>query len=607
MLSGNDTLGLLPTGGGKSITFQIPAMLLPGLTIVVSPLISLMKDQVDNLRERGLRAYFLHSGLTRSEVRLAMDRCRLGKTKMLYVSPEKLQSASFVGELRTWDVSLIVVDEAHCISQWGYDFRPSYMKIKELRRIFPDAPVLALTASATADVAEDIMRQLEFRGRNIFSRSFSRDNLSYVVRYCDHKEGMMLKVLNSTSGSAIIYVRSRRRTRELACVLQKEGIPADFYHAGLDPKDKEEKQNGWKSGITRVMVATTAFGMGIDKADVRVVIHYDLPSSLEEYYQEAGRAGRDGKPSFAVVLASKGDKSLLSRRLNDAFPPRDFIVKVYELLGNFLEVAVGSGYNQVYECDFNRFCRIYDLRPVMAHSALTLLTQAGYIEFVEEIASRSRVIILADKNELYSVELDPVTDKVFQVLQRCYTGLFSEYVYISESLISSRADVSENEVYDALLALTRMHVVHYVPKKSTPYVYYTTSRELPRYLMIPRAVYEDRKKIMEHRINAMKDFVFNTHDCRAGIMLRYFGDEDARDCGSCDNCRSLKRRSLTESEKEELRRSVIYMAGHDGGCTVEKVLDASRMGRESTIEVIRELADEGKIRCDGNNIKLITG
>ena len=334
VLNGNDTLGLLPTGGGKSLTFQIPALLMPGLTLVVTPLISLMKDQVDNLRSRGVRAVAIHSGLSRSEHRLALDRCRLGKAKLLYLSPEKLQSESFITHLCRLDVSMIVVDEAHCISQWGYDFRPSYLHIAALRRHFPDAVMLALTASATPEVRTDIMDRLKFRSRTVFSKSFARPNISYLVRYADHKPGMLLKVLKATSGSAIVYVRSRKRCREIAGMLRDENISADYYHAGLVPEEKNEKQNRWKAGEVRVMVATNAFGMGIDKPDVRVVVHIDPPSSLEEYYQEAGRAGRDGLPSFAVMIVSAQDKGVLTRRLNEAFPEKDTIRRVYELACN---------------------------------------------------------------------------------------------------------------------------------------------------------------------------------------------------------------------------------------------------------------------------------
>lgn len=412
VIARRDTLGLLPTGGGKSITFQVPAMLLPGLTVVVTPLISLMKDQVDNLAAKDIRAAAIHSGLSLSEHNLALDRAALGKIKLLYVSPEKLQSANFADRLRTMNVSLIVVDEAHCISQWGYDFRPSYLRIAQLRDSHPDVPILALTASATPEVADDIMQRLKFKERNIFSLSFSRANISYIVRLTEHKEDMLKRVLAATSGSAIVYVRSRKRTREIAESLAAEGVSADFYHAGLSVEEKNEKQNCWKDGKTRVMVATNAFGMGIDKPDVRVVAHIDLPSSLEEYYQEAGRAGRDGRESFAVIIASPRDKATLSRRLSDSFPTKDYIRRIYELAGNFLNVAVGSGYNHVYEFNFTLFCDRFHLQPIVARSALMLLTHAGYIEYVDEITTRSRVMITADRRDLYDLRLDSTTENL---------------------------------------------------------------------------------------------------------------------------------------------------------------------------------------------------
>ena len=395
VLSGSDTLGLLPTGGGKSITFQVPAMMLPGITIVVTPLISLMKDQVDNLAERGIRAVYFHSGLSRRETELGLTRCRLGKVHLVYISPERLQNERFISELRAMKVSLIVVDEAHCISQWGYDFRPSYLKVASLREtVGTSVPVLALTASATPEVTADIMERLHFREPKVFARSFTRENLSYVVRYADFKEDTLLRVMRATSGCAIVYVRSRRRCREIAMLLRREGVSADYYHAGLDPEEKEIRQNAWKADEVRVMVATNAFGMGIDKPDVRTVVHFDLPSSLEEYYQEAGRAGRDGREAFAVVIASVRDKATLSRRLSESFPDKDFIRKVYELTGNYLDVAVGDGYGSVYEFNIEEFCHTYSLPPVPAQSALRLLSRAGYLEYIEETSSRSRLMVI---------------------------------------------------------------------------------------------------------------------------------------------------------------------------------------------------------------------
>lgn len=519
VLDGRDTLGLLPTGGGKSLTFQVPAMVFEGITVVVTPLISLMKDQVDNLRAAGIRAVCLHSGLSRAEHRLALDRCRLGKAKLMYVSPEKLQSATFIDQLRSMDVSFLVVDEAHCISQWGYDFRPSYLKISLIRELFHDIPVLALTASATPVVVDDIMDKLGFKERNVYARSFSRDNLSYIVRNDFDKERRLISVLTNTSGSAIVYVRSRRRTREIADMLVRNGISADYYHAGLDATEKNEKQNNWKTDGVRVMVATNAFGMGIDKPDVRTVVHYDIPSSLEEYYQEAGRAGRDGKEAFAVLLVSRADKGRLTRMLSEMFPPKDFIRRVYELAGNFVNVAVGDGYNSVYEFNFALFLKTYDLPPLATRSAMRLLTQAQYFEFVEEVTMQSRVMITANKSELYSVKLDEAGERVFNMLLRSYTGLFADFVYINESVIARRADVDEQKVYETMLQLSRMHILQYVPRKSTPYLYYTTSRELPKYIDMPRSVYEEQYKRLKERIEAMKRFSFGDDDCRVNVML----------------------------------------------------------------------------------------
>ena len=595
VLSGHDTLGLLPTGGGKSLTFQVPAMMLPGVTLVVTPLISLMKDQVDNLLDRGIRAVHFHSGLTRREVDLALTRCRLGKAKLAYVSPERLQNENFIAELRSLPISLIVVDEAHCISQWGYDFRPSYLKIARLRELAGEnVPVLALTASATPDVTKDIMRSLQFKEERIFAKSFSRDNLSYVVRYADFKDAMLLKVLRSTAGCSIIYVRSRKRTREIAEMLMREGISSDFYHAGLSPEDKNEKQNRWKADEVRVMVATNAFGMGIDKPDVRLVVHYDLPSSLEEYYQEAGRAGRDGKEAYAVVIASKYDKSTLSRRVADSFPDKDFIRHVYELAGNFLDVAVGEGYGQVYEFNFTLFCHTFNLPPVPTQSALILLTRSGYIEYVEETTSRSRLMVIMKKNELYSLDLDTDTEEVFQYVLRNYTGLFADYVYINEVMIAQSLRLSSETVYQSLLYLTRLHAIHYIPRKTTPYIIYTTSRELPKYLIIPLEVYERQRERMERRIDAMKNFAFGMEGCRVNTMLRYFGGTPECECGKCDLCRAKKRANMQATNRIDdttLTESILYLASQPGGRTVDHIIAQISAPSDTVIAKIRQLLD----------------
>lgn len=605
VLDGRDTLGLLPTGGGKSLTFQVPAMVFEGITVVVTPLISLMKDQVDNLRAAGIRAVCLHSGLSRAEHRLALDRCRLGKAKLMYVSPEKLQSATFIDQLRSMDVSFLVVDEAHCISQWGYDFRPSYLKISLIRELFPDIPVLALTASATPVVVDDIMDKLGFKERNVYARSFSRDNLSYIVRNDFDKERRLISVLTNTSGSAIVYVRSRRRTREIADMLVRNGISADYYHAGLDATEKNEKQNSWKTDGVRVMVATNAFGMGIDKPDVRTVVHYDIPSSLEEYYQEAGRAGRDGKESFAVLLVSRADKGRLTRMLSEMFPPKDFIRRVYELAGNFVNVAVGDGYNSVYEFNFALFLKTYDLPPLATRSAMRLLTQAQYFEFVEEVTMQSRVMITANKSELYSVKLDEAGERVFNMLLRSYTGLFADFVYINESVIARRADVDEQKVYETMLQLSRMHILQYVPRKSTPYLYYTTSRELPKYIDMPRSVYEEQYKRLKERIEAMKRFSFGDDDCRVNVMLRYFGEKPEEPCGKCDVCRTRKRNRLTKGDRQSIRDSIIYMVGN-APRSLDYIVAESRYSEEDVIEAVRSLLSSHILSIDDNDMISLT-
>ncbi len=605
VLDGRDTLGLLPTGGGKSLTFQVPAMVFEGITVVVTPLISLMKDQVDNLRAAGIRAVCLHSGLSRAEHRLALDRCRLGKAKLMYVSPEKLQSATFIDQLRSMDVSFLVVDEAHCISQWGYDFRPSYLKISLIRELFPDIPVLALTASATPVVVDDIVDKLGFKERNVYARSFSRDNLSYIVRNDFDKERRLISVLTNTAGSAIVYVRSRRRTREIADMLVRNGISADYYHAGLDATEKNEKQNSWKTDGVRVMVATNAFGMGIDKPDVRTVVHYDIPSSLEEYYQEAGRAGRDGKESFAVLLVSRADKGRLTRMLSEMFPPKDFIRRVYELAGNFVNVAVGDGYNSVYEFNFALFLKTYDLPPLATRSAMRLLTQAQYFEFVEEVTMQSRVMITANKSELYSVKLDEAGERVFNMLLRSYTGLFADFVYINESVIARRADVDEQKVYETMLQLSRMHILQYVPRKSTPYLYYTTSRELPKYIDMPRSVYEEQYKRLKERIEAMKRFSFGDDDCRVNVMLRYFGEKPEEPCGKCDVCRTRKRNRLTKGDRQSIRDSIIYMVGN-APRTLDYIVAESRYSEEDVIEAVRSLLSSHILSIDDNDMISLT-
>lgn len=600
VLDGHDTVGLLPTGGGKSITFQVPAMIMQGVTIVVTPLVSLMKDQVDNLRSKDIMAVFLHSGLTPSEQRLAFDRCRVGKAKLLYVSPERLANRRFIENLRTLQISLTVVDEAHCISQWGYDFRPSYLNISKIRDIFPDVPILALTASATPEVREDIARHLALREPRLFAQSFSRPNISYVVRHNEDKEGLLKKALRNTSGSAIVYVRSRKRAREIAEMLSDNGISAAAYHAGMDMAEKNDRQKRWKEDEIRVIVATTAFGMGIDKPDVRLVVHYDLPSSLEEYYQEAGRAGRDGKPSIALTIASKYDKGVLTRRLTDAFPSREYIKNIYQLVCVFLDIPMGGGYETVKDFDVDEFCSRFKLNPVMVRSALQILTRAGHFDFAEEGLSRSRIMLKLAKRELYDLRLDPTTDSVLQLILRTYTGLFAEYTPISEELIASRLGISAEEVYQSILKLSREKIVSYIPRSTQPYIYFSSSRKEPKEVIIPMNVYEERKNAMKRRIDAMKDFIYSDEGCRVERMLSYFGEINPTDCGKCDVCRD-KMASPTRSQRNS-EETIIYLASQPGGHTVDYIASQLGIRTESIIDTVRKLIDSGKLSIKGTTV-----
>lgn len=590
VLSGTDTLGLLPTGGGKSITFQVPALMLPGLTLVITPLISLMKDQVDNLREHDIPATYVHSGLSRAEVRLGLQKAELGKVKLLYLSPERLQSEYFLQRLKDFDVSMIVVDEAHCISQWGFDFRPSYFHIARLRSLFPSAVMMALTASATPPVVNDITSLLEFRpGFRIFRKSFARPNISYIVRQTENKPERLLTVLHNTAGSAIVYVRSRRRSREIAEMLTREGISADYYHAGLAPEDKDLKQQQWKEGKKRVMVATNAFGMGIDKPDVRVVAHYDLPSSIEEYYQEAGRAGRDGLPCFAVVIASSRDKAVIARRLSESFPPREYIADIYEKACVFIDLALGEGYNKVFDFDFGRFVQHYRLQEGAARSALRLLSQAGYVDFVEDVDARARLMMTAPKHELYALTLTPAQDEVLQYILRNCSGVFADYVMISEAVIASRLHMTPDEVYHTLLELTRLHAIHYVPRRQQPFLFFPSRRVQTKHIELSRSVYDDRRERMKQRLDAMKRLAFDPTACRANLILEYFGEEPDGGCGTCDTCRAAKKNAPPTDEKALLKS----LAATE--IELPELIRRSKINPERAVKIIRSLLEQEEL------------
>ena len=604
---GRDTLGLMPTGGGKSLTFQVPVMGMKGICLVVTPLIALMKDQVDNLRERGIKAAAVYSGMSRDEIITTLENCIFGDFKFLYVSPERLSSDIFITKLQAMDVCLLVVDESHCISQWGYDFRPSYLKIADIRHLLEGVPVLALTATATAEVVDDIQERLLFRDRNLFRTSFLRENLSYVVRTADNKVGELSHILQTVPGSSIVYVRSRKQTKEIAHTLQKVGISADYFHAGLSHEEKNLKQNSWKNGERRVIVATNAFGMGIDKADVRTVVHMDLPNSPEEYFQEAGRAGRDGERSYAVILYAKADSIKLRKRITDAFPEREFIVRVYEALGNYYQVAVGAGFGNAYDFSLHEFCIPFKFPFLQAHHALKILELAGYIEYTEEIDLRSRVRFLIYRDEMYTLQLEREMDELLHTLLRNYTGLFSDDVYVDESLLAARTGKSRSEVCEMLIALSRMRYIRYIPQKKTPFIVFTTSREDSQFVSIPRAVYEERKKRFEKRILSMIDYVEEGNVCRSRMLLIYFGEKNPKDCGYCDVCLRRNEAGVTNYLFRLLREKILAQLDPDQTLRLNRLVEQvaeSEGDQEQVIKVIRFLVDSGELELHDDRISL---
>ena len=594
---GKDTLGLMPTGGGKSITFQVPALAQEGICIVITPLIALMKDQVQNLRKREIKALAIYSGMTRQEILTALENCIFGNYKFLYISPERLDTEIFRTKLRSMKVSMITVDESHCISQWGYDFRPAYLKIAEIRELLPEVPVLALTATATPEVVTDIQARLKFREGNVFRMSFERKNLAYIVRKTDNKTKEIPYILQRISGSAIIYVRNRRRTKEITELLMNEGITADFYHAGLDNAVKDLRQKRWQSGEVRVMVATNAFGMGIDKPDVRIVLHLDLPDSPEAYFQEAGRAGRDGEKAYAVILYSKSDKTTLHKRVVDTFPDKEYILNVYEHLQYYYQMAMGDGFQCIREFNLEEFCRKFKYFPVPVDSALKILTQAGYLEYTDEQDNSSRILFTIRRDELYKLrEMGKEAEALIQSILRSYTGVFTDYAYISEESLAIRTGLTRQQIYNILVTLTKRRIVDYIPRKKTPYIIYTRERLELRFLHIPPSVYEERKARYEARIKAMEEYVTTENICRSRMLLRYFGEKNEHNCGQCDVCLSKHATdNLSEESYEEVKRQILNLLSHSP-LTPAETADQIKAEKEDIGQVIRYLLDEGELK-----------
>ena len=596
--SGRDTLGLMPTGGGKSITFQVPALAQEGVCLVITPLIALMKDQVSHLRQRGIRAAAIHSDMTHSAILQALDNCVYGGTQILYVSPERLHSELFQAKFRHMKVSFITVDEAHCISQWGYDFRPSYLHIAEIRQLKPEIPVLALTATATKEVVEDIQEQLRFKEKNVFRMSFERKNLAYVVRKATDKPSELRHILNSVKGSTIVYARSRKRTKETAEWLMSQNISATYYHAGLDVDVKDRHQQAWINDEKRVMVATNAFGMGIDKPDVRLVIHIDSPDSLEAYFQEAGRAGRDGKKAYAVLLYDSSDARKLSKRVAQTYPEKEYIRDVYEHLAYFFQVGTGTGRGRTFEFSIDKFCVTYKYFPVLVNSALQILERSGYIHYEADPDNSARILFLLERNDLYFLEnTTKETEAVITALLRLYGGLFTDYVYIDEGFVANEAGLTQPQVYMVLKELSKRHIVDFIPRRRIPYITYTREREDGDRVIIPQSVYEERRTQYIKRIQAMLDYANNDHVCRSRQLLDYFGEECWQDCRQCDVCVTHQGNMLNEGRTRLYRQQIKELLGDRKKHHIAE-LHTLNIPTECLNEALEELISEKEIHYE---------
>ena len=594
--AGRDTLGLMPTGGGKSIAFQVPALAKEGLCIVVTPLIALMKDQVANLRSRGIKATAIYSGMRSSDIVKALENCIFGDYKFLYVSPERLSSELFLKKIQRVKVSMVTVDEAHCISQWGHDFRPAYREVKQLREIFPNVPVLALTATATPEVVKDIQQQLGFAQENCFSMSFARKNLVYVVRHTENKPQELLHILDRISGSAIVYTLNRKKTKEVCDILLANGVTAEYYHAGLSPESKDAKEEAWKSGRARVMVSTNAFGMGIDKPDVRLVVHIDLPSSIEAYFQEAGRAGRDGNDAYAVTLFSRVDRQVVARRLADNYPSQEFIREIYDEICYYYSMALGDGLNCTYEFSLGDFCKDYHRPTLQTDSALKILTRMGYLEYVE-------VRFIVGKDALYRFRgLPPDYELLINALLRNYSGLFTDYVFIDERYLSRVTKLSRHRMYEIFVSLVSRGLVQYAPSKKCPIITFTRHRVLGSELRFAREVYDERKAIFGERLKSVINYAVSDDKCRSRLLLEYFGEKGSDDCRRCDVC--VQRRAAGKPPQMPGKEEAVMQLLSDGKPHSLDELAALGLTDNERKALLRALCDEEKIRIvDGKIMK----
>jgi len=598
---GNDTLGLMPTGGGKSITFQVYSLSKDGICIVITPLIALMKDQVENLIKKNIKALAIHSGMTREEIKVALDNATWGDYKFLYLSPERIAGERFRERLVKMNVNLIAVDEAHCISQWGYDFRPSYMRIAELRNILPDVKIMALTATATQMVADDIQDKLLFKKKNLLKKSFLRENLIYKVRQEEDKSGYLLRTILKAKGSGLIYTRSRKKTKEIAELLITNNVKADYYHAGLSSETRHQRQEDWINDKTRVIVATNAFGMGIDKPDVRFVIHADAPDSVEAYFQEAGRAGRDGKRSVAVLLYNNTDTVRLRKGIKEKFPETDFIKRVYEALCNYLQIAVGFGKGITYDFNLNDFANTFHFSISYTVSALKILEMDGYLEMTDELVRPALVHFIVDRDDLYKFQIaNSDFDAFIKLLLRSYTGIFTEYVSIDEEILAKRAGISRDLVYKYLKFLASYKIIDYLPQKDTPFIVMNKERIDISRLVISNETYQVRKKIYESQVESVIDYANNTSVCRSRQLLNYFNEKNSTRCGYCDVCDELNNLGLSNTEFERIKADIEMLLSKTPMMKHELFFNLKGYEDNNQI-VIRWLFDNKKIieRIDG--------
>ena len=606
ILSGRDVLGIMPTGAGKSICYQVPALLLPGITVVISPLISLMKDQVRALNEAGIHAAYINSSLTEGQIYKAMEYAAQRRYKIIYVAPERLLTPLFLDFAQRVQISMVTVDEAHCISQWGQDFRPSYLNIVEFVNRLAVRPVVsAFTATATEQVRDDILCVLGLRNPKVLVTGFDRANLYFEVRTGNKKAELLDYVKEHRTESGIVYCATRKNVEEVCTMLQMEDIPATRYHAGLSAEERKRNQDLFIFDEKPVMVATNAFGMGIDKPDVRIVLHLDLPDSLEAYFQEAGRAGRDGEKAYAVILYTKTDRTTLHRRVVDTFPDKEYILNVYEHLQYYYQMAMGDGFQCVREFNLEEFCRKFKYFPVPVDSALKILTQAGYLEYTDEQDNASRILFTIRRDELYKLrEMGTEAEALIQMILRSYTGVFTDYAYISEATLSVRTGLTREQIYNILVTLTKRRIVDYIPHKKTPYIIYTRERQELRFVHIPPAVYEERKARYEARIKAMEEYVISENVCRSRMLLRYFGEKNEHNCGQCDVCLSHRATdTLTGESLEELKKKIAELLAQKPHTPAE-IAEKIEAEKERVSEVIQYLLEEGEWKMQDGMIHI---